>query len=213
MKKKKKAIIFIASLCVAAFALGFTASAANDGGDGGGADENAEIGDTGAGEGHSKNLFEAAYELACENLDKILSALAFCGTLLVGFAYKKGLLPTLEGALGKLSDSVRLINEGAQKSAEEGEAFLTALAKKLDAGAGALEKTQKELDLLHADLEKAERSADEAELLRAIMRTQAELLRDIIMTSSLPQYMKDKAGESFAQMAAKLTEAKDEAAS
>lgn len=211
MKKNKKTTIFLAALCVAAFALlGFTASAANEGGT---ADESTEIGDTGAGEGYNKNLFEAAYELACENLDKILSALAFCGTLLVGFAYKKGLLPTLERALERLSDSVRSINEGAQKSAEEGEAFLTSLAEKLDAGRRALAQTQKELDLLHADLEKAERSADEAELLRAIMRTQAELLRDIIMTSSLPQYMKDKAGESFAQMAAKLTEAKDEAAS
>lgn len=210
MKKNKKAITFLAALCVAAFALGFTASATNEGA---ATDENTEIGDTGADASYNKNLFEAAYELACKNLDKILSALAFCGTLLVGFAYKKGLLPTLEGALGKLSDSVRLINEGAQKSAEEGEAFLASLAEKLDAGRRALSQTQEELDLLHADLEKVERSADEAELLRAIMRTQAELLRDIIMTSSLPQYMKDKAGESFAQMAAKLTGAEDEAAS
>ena len=40
------------------------------------------------------SIFDDIYDAVLTNADKILSALAFCGTVIVGFAYKKGLLPS-----------------------------------------------------------------------------------------------------------------------
>ena len=76
------------------------------------------------------NVFEIAYEWACENSAEILSALTFVGSLILAFTYKKVLLPKLSGALTKIGGSVNDLTEETEKSIKNIEGEFEAMKKK-----------------------------------------------------------------------------------
>ena len=149
-------------------------------------------------------FFTVLYEGVKENSDKILSALAFLGSLIIAFMYKKGLFPFVEKALASLSGAVVKLGNETQKNADMGNEFLSAISDKLEKCESIIAGFTDSLKKLEAGLMEFSEEKGEREKLKLIMRAEVEMLNEIIMASSLPQYQKDRAGECFMKMKEEL---------
>ncbi len=153
-----------------------------------------------------KNVFSALYEFALENADKIFSCLAFIGALVLSFAYKKGLFPFVEKALSSLTSAVKSLREEAEKSAAQNDAFTKALNEKLALSESALNSAENKLSELREKLSEAMEQSGRTEELRAVMLAEVEMIYNIFISSSLPQYQKDRVGEAYSKMKEMLKE-------
>lgn len=152
------------------------------------------------GEAESENVFEIAFDWASANSAEILSALTFLGSLVLAFTYKKGLLPKLSGALSKIGGSVSTLTEETDKS-------IKALGERFEAVRKKSEETEKlcatmaeGITSLSDKLAALSESADEKDKFKLIMSSQIDMLYEIFMQSSLPQYAKDSVGEKISAM-------------
>ena len=169
----------------------------------------AEGSDT-ASQQNTSNFFDEAYSFISENADKILSALAFTASLILAFAYRRGLLPLLKGGLGTLSstvDSLKADTEAAEGAARE---ILNTAAERLDCVGALISELTEKLSKLEEDLTITKEEEKRASDLRLIMGTQIELLHDIFMSSSLPYYRKEEVGEKIAEMKRALSSSEEE---
>ncbi len=150
------------------------------------------------------NFFTVLYEGIKTNADKILSALAFLGSLVIAFAYKRGLFPFVEKSLTSLSGAVVKLRSETEKNAASENEFLAALADKLKKTEDIILGFTESLQKLENELSMFAEEKGEREKLKLIMAAEVDMLNEIIMASSLPQYQKDRAGECFMKMKAKL---------
>lgn len=193
MKKKTKiliafalSVIFIASFSVFSFA------SESDGAD-----------------GERESVFSLVYGFALENADKIFSLLAFIGAIILSFAYKKGLFPFVRKALSSLGAAVSSLREESEKNASLGNAFMEDLKNKLGASEAALENAEKRLSLLEEKISMANALSEKSDQLRAVMLAEVEMIYEIFISSSLPQYQKDRVGEAYLKMKSALLSEED----
>lgn len=151
-----------------------------------------------------KNAFELFFDTALENADKIFSLLAFSGTVLVAFAYKKGLFPFVEKALSALSGSVKKLREEINEKEKLGEGVKKELENKLSECDGLITSLREGLASLDEKLGTYAENKNTNESVKAIMLAEVEMLYEIFMSSSLPQYQKDRVGECFSRMKSAL---------
>lgn len=156
------------------------------------------------------NFFEKVYEEIMAYTSEILCALTFAGSLVIAFAYKKGLLPLVEGSLITIGNAVAKIkestNENTKLSSQLGEnigvklsdtqELLTRLSERI----GTLENT------LSGNIKTENAARLEMGQLRLVVDTQIDMLYDIFMYSALPQYQKDAVGERIAKMKGAISE-------
>ncbi len=157
-------------------------------------------------DGEEENIFAAIYSLAIDEADKIFSLLAFIGTLIIAFAYRRGLLPLITRALSGFADTVSKIKgEISEKDIADEKYF-----KKLDEALSYTEEISRKamgsMEKLTSELEEIKANGDKLEKMEKIFKCEVELLYEIFISSSLPQYQKDKIGESFSRMMASLAE-------
>lgn len=155
-------------------------------------------------EGEGGNIFAEMYAVAEENADKIFSALAFIGTLIVGATYKSGLLPLLSDALAKLKgtlDGIKTENEKYESLSGERIASINdsidQIAKTID---GAVEKIRD----IDERLSEYELTLGERESMKTILEGQIDMLYSIFMTSALPQFEKEEIGNRITRMREEL---------
>lgn len=159
---------------------------------GGGESEDTASADAESGD-NSQHIFEDIYALLEVNADKIFSVLAFIGTVVVGVAYKSGLLPLLSDAFGKLKSSI----DGVKAEGAITEERLSTIDKSL------CEITESVADM-RWQCESYEELCRERESMRLIMEGQIDMLYAIFMSSALPQYQKDEIGERISEMREEL---------
>ena len=154
--------------------------------------------------GEAGNIFAEMYAVAEENADKIFSALAFIGTLIVGATYKSGLLPLLSDALAKLKgtlDGIKTENEKYENLSGERISSINSsidkIAKTID---GAVEKIRD----IDERLSEYELTLGERESMKTILEGQIDMLYSIFMTSALPQFEKEEIGNRIAKMREEL---------
>jgi hypothetical protein len=146
--------------------------------------------------GESIPFSERVMQIAETYLSEIVSTLTLIGTLILGFLYKKGLLPTISTAFGKFSEYIKGMKENTEKQIGE---FNTAAApvfeqmqKVIDYSAEmkkAFEEMSKRLD--KSEEEKAQLAIALNASREANMLT-AKLLSEVFTCTNVPQYMKDK---------------------
>ncbi len=183
MKKKTKILItlLISLTLLTAFALSaFASEAVPDA-----ADENA---------------FNKLYGFILENADKIFSLLAFLGAIILSFAYKKGLFPFVKKALSALSGTVSSIREEAEKNSIGTKEFKEEIKTKLALSENILKGFEEKLSALEEKLSEAALLNDKTEEFRCVMLAEVEMIYNIFVSSSLPQYQKDKVGEAYIKM-------------
>ena len=142
---------------------------------------------------YEKNLFDEIYAAIELNADKILSALAFVGTLIVGVTYKSGLLPLLRDALTKLKGAIDGVKADGEQTRAETDATLSNISHSLD-------EIREELDGIKWQYESYDQLVKERNALRTVIEGQVNMLYAIFMTSALPQYQKDEIGEKISEM-------------
>lgn len=149
-------------------------------------------------------VFDEIYLALTENADKIFAALAFVGTLLVSFAYKKGLLPLLRNAISSLLGSVDSIKESGSELMRHTDDKLSSLCESMQelrehnalTGDSVIE-INKRLD----SLDEATRKYDQT---KVILASQIDMLYAIFISSALPQYQKEEVSEKIKQMREEL---------
>ncbi len=146
------------------------------------------------------NAFKEIYEFVISNSDKLFAMLAFISSLLVGFAYKKGLIPLVKTALGALGNGVALLKEEAKQRGEEANLALSNAENKLSKAEENIALVAEKLTALEEELTKSREGAMKDKELRLILGSQIDLLYEIFMSSSLPDYQKDAIGERVAEM-------------
>ena len=151
------------------------------------------------------NVFEEVYLFVINNADKVFSSLAFIASLIVAFAYRKGLIPLLKSALSAIGSKAEKVKEFSEESAMKTEQSLKFITDKLASYENSVESISKSLDGLIERLDDVDGERKNTESLRLIMLSQVDMLYDIFMQSSLPQYSKDAVGEKVAAMKKELS--------
>ena len=157
-------------------------------------------------EAKEENLLSKIYAQICEYSGEILAAMTFAGSLILAFAYKKGLLPIVKTSLLSIGNALGKMKDSVSENAEMGKA----LGEKLECG---LEKAKEvidglgdKVDALELALSEKLSEESEKERFKFIMQAQIDMLYDIFMSSALPQYQKDAVGERIAEMKGALAE-------
>lgn len=146
------------------------------------------------------NFFDELFDSFMEHSEKILGALTLVGSLILAFAYKRGFLPLVKSSLAALIDAVSKIKEGTQKNDLIYEEFRGALSERLGTAETSLVKLTEHIDSLTDSLGSAEEVMTENEKLKIIMKTQVDMLYDVFMCSSLPEFQKERIGERIKEM-------------
>lgn len=197
MKNRIKLLIAVMLILVSALVLSVSASAQEA--------ESTELAD-----GTEENVFDKMYADVSEYATEILCAMTFAGSIILAFAYKKGLLPIVKGSLLSIGNAVSKVKDSVGESAEKGVKLGESIEKGLENTKTVLDGLVKKISELDTALEErlsdeSER-AHEAEVLRLVLLSQIEMLRDIFMSAALPQYQKDAVGERIAKMKGALEE-------
>lgn len=165
--------------------------------------EEAEIITDGA-QAVDENVFAEIYAVIKANADKIFSALAFIGTLIVGAMYKSGLLPLLSDALGKFKGTL----EGIKSENERYESLTGAKLSEMGVSIKNIEKsvedTGSQIARIESELSVYEKALAERESMKIILSGQIDMLYSIFMASSLPQFEKEEIGNKIARMREEL---------
>lgn len=143
---------------------------------------------------NGENLFEQIYLKVCEYASEILSVMTLIGTLIVGFAYKKGLLPLVSRAISAIQSSVNKIKSDTEEGAKSTSLGMDTLSERLSGVENSLSLMSEDLMELSAKLECESECIKERKRMKTILTSQIDMLYDIFMTSSLPQYQKDATG-------------------
>ena len=148
----------------------------------------------------TRSWADEAYRLVLENADKLFALFACISSLIVGFAYKKGLLPLLQNGLTALGSAVSSLKERSERAEELAESAIGEAADKLARAEDCFKVISDRLATLEKELELARESSLKDGELRLILNSQIDLLYELFMSSSLPSYQKDSIGESVAKM-------------
>ena len=150
------------------------------------------------------NIFTRVFNDIKIYATEIFCAMTFVGSVILAYAYKKGLLPLIKGALSSISPAVSSIKERTEANEESSNTFNAALDKRLSDAEGLIGEFTSKIDAMSLSLDEISQSEamknDDAQKLKIVVETQIDLLYEIFMTSALPQYEKDAVGERVAKM-------------
>lgn len=152
------------------------------------------------GEAVRENVFEEIYNFALRHSDKILSAVAAIGSLILAVAYKRGLLPILKGALSKLTDSITKFREASECSNAEAKAALVKAEEKLLLAEKSVSNLTERLVAFEKDAESLKKTGESVSNIESTILCQIELLYEIFISSSLPLYQKEAVSQKIADM-------------
>ena len=150
------------------------------------------------------NIFDDIYNELLKNADKIFAALAFIGTMIVSFAYKKGLIPMLSGAVTALKGTVDSIkHDGVENAKSTGEKISSIESGVRDVLCCA-ESSDKSIEEISKRLDTLDSVINQYESMRTILSAQVDMLYAIFTCSALPEYQKEAVGARIKLMREEL---------
>ncbi|MCQ2414178.1 MAG: hypothetical protein MJ082_05230 [Clostridia bacterium] len=158
------------------------------------------------------------YENAFETVFRTLRAHAaelFAGAsaiLSVGLVFfiKKGLIPMLKSGLSALGNAAVKLKENSQHSAESVSETVDNVNNALQSLTKTVETVLSDMEQLAEKLEAIPEVAEKQNVCRTVLLSEVEMLGDIFMSSSLPEYRKEIVGQKISAMKDALS-ATDEA--
>lgn len=183
--------------------------------------ENVEISDMGADsteetvpdkEPESEGVFPSLYALFEENIAEIFSILSFCGTAIVMLTYKKGLLPLIGQGLAALTTGVKSLGENAAKIKNETGVHNGELKERLQETEQLLLGMENAISQLEEKLKLSENDAKSKQRYECVLNAQIDMLYEVFMAASLPQYLKERVGERVSEMKHALEDGKNDEA-
>ena len=151
-------------------------------------------------ENAESNVFEELYAAASEFSGEIASALAFLGSLIVAVAYKRGLMPTVKSGIGAIGGAVSQLKDSTESYSKHQDELLAEFTDRLSRAEEILEKFGDAIEEIAEKTEDGKHAAEDRANMKALMSAQIDMLYDIFMTSSLPQYQKDAVNQRVKEM-------------
>ncbi len=147
-----------------------------------------------------ENPFLALYELLGAHLPELFSALSLLGACIIGFCYKKGLLPILRDGIGAIGSATKEWGESTEAYAKDAKNICENANNSIQFVSSCIEKMQSSLASVEERIAALGDQKTESEILRELMRGQVDMLYDIFLSSSLPQFEKDRVGKRVEEM-------------
>ena len=151
------------------------------------------------------DFFTSLYLVYEENKGSIFSLLSAIVSLVLVFVYQKGLVPILKSGITLIEGQVRGLREVNTKAKEENEwvseQALTIASQMQNETA----ELRKFAEVLLSRTEESEERDEEFKRMRQCILWQAKLLGEVFLSSSLPEYSKEKVGRVVADIDAMLT--------
>lgn len=142
-----------------------------------------------------ENVFTTLYSWAVDNAGEIFSLLTLITSTFLAITYKKGLLPRLGGALGKISASVGNIGKSTDDALSSlGEEY-ERITERISAVSSFCEDIGSQLTTLSLKLDESCETKSELEKMKMILSSQVDMLYDIFLSSALPQFAKEAVAE------------------
>lgn len=148
----------------------------------------------------TSNPFEALYKVALEHAGEIFSALACLFSAILMLCYRKGIMPLIEGGIGAISGSVSTISREAERQSQLSDKTKEIIEEKLLGAEAILNQISASFEDFDKRLRTCEGLKSFENSVREILLSQIDLLYEVFMNSSLPQYEKDRIGEMVAAM-------------
>ena len=131
---------------------------------------------------------------------KNTSALAFLGSLIVALAYKRGLMPAVKSGIGAIGGAVSQLKDSTESYSKYQDELLTEFSERLCRAEEVLERFGQAIDEIAEKTEDGKSAAEDRANMKTLMSAQIDMLYDIFMTSSLPQYQKDAVNKRIGEM-------------
>ena len=156
------------------------------------------------------SFFQEAFDLIKANASEILSALACIFSAVLLIFYKKGVLPLIKGGLSSLCGGVKALGDEAANQSACSENASKALLDSISSGEELLTKIGDSVDAFDKKLMKIEREGVGSKTFITILTAQIDMLYEVFMAAAMPQYEKERIGESISSMKKKLSTLGDE---
>lgn len=144
---------------------------------------------------------ERIMQIAERHLSEIVSALTFLGTLVLGYLYKKGLLPTISAVFTKISEYIHGLKDNMEKQMSEFNTSARPVFEQMQKVIDYSAEMKKSFEEMSRRLDKSETEKKELEIALNTSREAnlltAKLLCDVLTCTNIPQYMKDKIIEYY----------------
>ena len=147
-----------------------------------------------------ENVFAGIYNEVTKYSTEIISLITLVGTVILGFAYKKGLLPLVTRSISTIQQSVTKIKSDTESSTAATQSGLDSVTERLGELENSVTLFKETLDTLEEQLECEAQYVKERRKMSTVMLSQIDMLYDIFMTSSLPQYQKDAVNKRIQEM-------------
>lgn len=161
--------------------------------------------------GEAENFFATIYKELSQYTGEIFCALTFIGSVLLAFAYKKGLLPLITKALGSAGSTLSKIKDTTDSLGQSNKEFSEKISAAVNAAVDTVNGMSEKLLTLEAELTKMSEMKEERKMLNIVLRSQVEMLYDIFISSAMPQYQKDAISQKVTAMLELLKEDTSEA--
>ena len=153
----------------------------------------------------ASNPFDEMYQTISQHSSELLSLCSFVGTLIIALLYKKGLAPLLSGSADKLSSAIEGLKRDADTEILERGKMIASRDEHAALLESRLERLTDKLDEMQARISSEAELVSCTERVRIVMQSQIDVLYDVFMSSSLPQYQKELIGERMLRMKKELT--------
>lgn len=154
--------------------------------------------------GEEDNIFAEIYNLALTYSGEIFAFLACVFSVVMMLCYKKGILPLIKSGISALSQGVLAISGEAKKQSENSIGFTDAVKDRLALAEDTLEKIGNSLDALEEKLETAAKAKGEREVLLTVLEEEVNMLYEVFMAASLPEFQKERIARSISLMREKI---------
>jgi hypothetical protein len=150
--------------------------------------------------------FEQVYNTVLTHISEILSLFAFIGSLICAVIYKSGLMPLMEKGLTGLKNAAVKIKEATDRAESDNKESINGISGRI----AELEEAVSDMSEAFVGLREALSGLEDQKAhqmkLDTILGGELDMLYDIFMTSSLPEYEKARVGERMGKLKEVLSE-------
>lgn len=150
--------------------------------------------------GASGGIFGEIYSCLASHAGEIFSTLSFIGTVAVALAYRRGLIPLLRDGLGAIGGAAGNISTSAERTQAVTEEAIAGVRRALDGFSDTLRTIERAGEETSERLRALEGEGYDKKALTKILLEQINMLSDIFMSTSLPQFRKDEIAERAKEM-------------
>ena len=134
------------------------------------------------------------------HISEILSLAAFIGSLICAVIYKSGLMPLMENGLKGLKNAAVKIKEATDRAENDNKESINGISDRITQ----LEETIADMGEAFTSLKEALSGLEDQRAhqmrLDTILGGELDMLYDIFMTSSLPEYEKERVGDRMGKL-------------